>query len=143
MRILGLDLGSKTLGVSLSDSLSIIASPHSVIRYDNYEELISKIEQLAHEFNISEIVLGYPINMNGTESIRSKETLNFKNILENRLNLIVHLQDERLSTMEAEKILIKNDTSRKKRKQVIDKLASTIILQTYLDKRSNYGKNNS
>ncbi len=143
MRLLGLDLGSKTLGISLSDLLGIIASSHSVIRYEDYEELILKIKSLIDEFNIKEVVLGYPLNMNGTESIRSKETLNFKNILESKLNITVHLQDERLSTVEAEKILIRNDFSRKKRKKVIDKMASTIILQTYLDKRSNYGKNNS
>jgi putative Holliday junction resolvase len=136
MRYLGFDLGSKTLGISLSDSIGIIASSHSVIRYENYDELLSKLKSIIIEFNITEVVLGYPLNMNGTESIRSKETLVFKSLLETKLNLIVHLQDERLSTTEAERILINNNTSRKKRKKVIDKLASTIILQTYLDKRS-------
>lgn len=137
MRYLGLDLGSKTLGIALSDSTGSIASAYSIIRYSNYDELITKLDTIIKEYDITEVALGYPLNMNGTESTRSIETVNFKKILEDELNIKVYLQDERLSTTEAEKMLINNSTRRKARKKVIDKLAATIILQTFLDKRSN------
>lgn len=136
MRYLGLDLGSKTLGLALSDSTGQIATPYEVIIYKTYEELLNKIKNIIEEHEIKEVIIGYPLNMNGSESKRSIETKNFKALLEKELKLKVHLQDERLSTMEAEKMLIKNDTARKKRKQIIDKLAASIILQTFLDKRS-------
>ncbi len=136
MRYLGLDLGSKTLGISLSDSTNTIASPYNTINYKEYEELITKIKSLVSEFSITDIVLGNPLNMHGTESTRSNESRLFKEILERNINIEIHLQDERLSTLEAEKILINNNTRRKNRKKVIDKLAATIILQTFLDKRS-------
>lgn len=138
MRYLGLDLGSKTLGVALSDITAKIASAYETLKYNNYDELINKLNEIINEFDIKEVVLGYPLNMDGSASIRSIESKNFKNILEDKFNIKVHLQDERLTTMEAEKILINNNTRRKKRKKVIDKLAAVLILQTFLDKRSNY-----
>ncbi len=136
MRYLGLDLGSKTLGIALSDSTGKIASPYDIIRYSDYNELIDRLNIIISEFNITEVALGNPLNMSGSESKRSIESIYFKNLLEDRLNIKVYMQDERLTTMEAEKILINNNTRRNKRKKVIDKLAATIILQTFLDKRS-------
>ena len=139
MAYLGLDLGSKTLGVSVSDNSNIIASPFEVIRYNNYEELLKRLEEIIKLKNITKIILGNPLNMNGSPSKRTEISLEFKNILENKFNIEVIMQDERLSTVEAENILISNNTRRNNTKKVIDKMASTIILQTYLD-RSNNGK---
>lgn len=136
MRYLGLDLGSKTLGIALSDITGKIASAYDTIRYNSYDELIIKLNEIINEFDIKEVVLGYPLNMNGSESVRSIESKNFKEILENKFNIKIYLQDERLTTMEAEKILINNNTRRKQRKKVIDKLAAVLILQTFLNKRS-------
>lgn len=136
MRYLGLDLGTKTLGVSVSDPLGIIASSKEIIRHEeNYDKLLEEVEKLVNELKIDQIVLGYPKNMNNTLGERANKSLEFKKMLEEKLNIPVILMDERLSTKEATDLLIKNDTSRKKRKQVIDSLAATIILQRYLDEK--------
>ena len=136
MRYLGLDLGTKTLGVSVSDPLGIIASSKEIIRHEeNYDKLLEEVENLVNELKIDQIVLGYPKNMNNTLGERANKSLEFKKMLEEKINIPVILMDERLSTKEATDLLIKNDTSRKKRKQVIDSLAATIILQRYLDEK--------
>ncbi len=135
MRYLGLDLGTKTLGVAISDPLGLIASTLTVIRHnEEYDKLITEIEKIVNEKKVNVIVLGFPKNMNNTIGERAEITLKFKDNLEKQLNIPVYLQDERLTTRQAENILIKNDTSRKKRKKVIDKLAATIILQSYLER---------
>ena len=135
MRYLGLDLGSKTLGISISDSTGMIASSYKVIHHnEEYNNLIKEIKDIVEEKTIEKIVLGFPKNMNNTIGPKGKLSLRFKEMLEKELNIEVALQDERLTTVEANNILLKNDTSRKKRKQVIDSLAATIILQSYLDK---------
>ena len=135
MRYLGLDYGTKTLGLSLSDSTMLIASSLKVIRYNSIDELFTMLDNVIKEYKIDGLVLGYPLNMDGTFSDRTRKTLEFKKDLEKRYKIEVNLIDERLTTVQAEKMLIKNDTTRRKRKEVIDKLASTIILQSYLDKR--------
>lgn len=136
MRYIGLDLGSKTLGVSLSDQNGIIASSHKIIRHDEeYERLIDDVQQIIDEYKVEKIVLGLPKNMNGTIGPKGELSYKFKEMLEEKTGLEVILEDERLSTKEATNLLIKNDTSRKKRKKVIDSLAATIILQSYLDKK--------
>ncbi len=136
MRYLGLDLGSKTLGVALSDKTGTIASSLTIIRHnEEYESLISKVKELKEEYEVDEIVLGYPKNMNNTLGEKAKLSEKFKKMLEDNLKVKVHLIDERLTTKQVENILIANDTSRKKRKKVIDSLAATIILQSYLDKK--------
>lgn len=135
MRYLGLDYGSKTCGVAISDSTGLIASSLEVIRYKLSEELIFKLSNIIKEKKIEKIVLGNPLNLNGTLSKRSEETLKFKELLEKEFNIEVFMQDERLSTIEAERILLNNNTKRKDRKKVIDKMAAVIILQAYLDKR--------
>ncbi len=138
MIYLGLDLGSKTLGLSISDRTSTIASSLEVIRYNDIENLLNRLDEIVILKKVDAFVLGNPLNLDGSVSKRTEETLEFKKLLESRYkNKEVILQDERLSTVEAERMLISNDTRRKNRKKVIDKIAATIILQAYLDKRSN------
>ena len=136
MVYLGLDLGSKTLGLSLSDKTSTIATSLDIIRYTNYEDLFNQLDLVVYNRKVDAFVLGNPLNLDDSMSTRSIETLEFKKKLEERYkNKEVILQDERLSTVEAEKLLISNNTNRKNRKKVIDKVAATIILQAYLDRR--------
>lgn len=136
MRYLGLDLGTRTLGTSLSDTTLTIASSYKTIRFEdsNYDLLLPQIKQIVEEFDVKKIVLGLPKNMNNSLGFRSLETIEFQKKLENYLNMEVALQDERLSTIEATSYLIKSDMSRKKRKEKVDSVAANIILQTYLDK---------
>ena len=136
MRYLGLDLGSKTLGISISDASGLIASSYTIIRHDEeYEKLIDEIKKIIEEKKVDKIVLGLPKNMNGTIGPKGELSYKFKKMLEDNTGLEVFLEDERLSTKEANNLLIRNDTSRKKRKKVIDSMAATIILQSYLDKK--------
>ena len=139
-RLIGLDLGTKTIGVSMSDSSRIIASTFETIKRKKTKLDIERIMEICDEFKISGIVLGYPINMNFTEGPRSQSTMSFAKLLELRTNIPIILWDERLSTSAAEKVLISADLSRKKRKDVIDKLAATYILQGILDRISNIKK---
>ena len=136
MRYIGLDLGSRTLGVSLSDSSGIIASSYTIIRHnEEYERLVTDIKKIIDEKQVEKIVLGLPKNMNGTIGPKGELSYKFKEMLEKETKLEVILEDERLTTKEATDLLIRNDTSRKKRKQVIDSMAATIILQSDLDKK--------
>ena len=137
MIYLGLDLGSKTLGLSISDRTATIASSLDVLRYNTEDELISKLKEVVDKYKVDAFVLGNPKNLNGTLSDRSKITLEFRDKLISKFNKEVIMQDERLSTVEAERMLINNNTKRKNRKKVIDKIAATIILQAYLDRRNN------
>ena len=138
MVYLGLDLGSKTCGVSISDRTSTIASSVEVIRYKDYEDLLLNLDAIVYTRNVDSFVLGNPLNLDGSLSKRSELTLEFKKLLESRYpTKEVFMQDERLSTVEAERMLISNETRRKNRKKVIDKIAATIILQAFLDKRKN------
>lgn len=136
MRYLGLDLGSKTLGIAISDVTATIATSYKTIRHDEeYDRLIQEIISLVNQENISAIVLGFPRNMDNSIGIKGKLSIEFKEKLEKKLTIPIYLQDERLTTVEAQNILLMNNTSRKKRKKVIDALAATIILQSYLDKK--------
>ena len=136
MRYLGLDLGTRTLGLSLSDKTGMIATSYKILRHnEEYDKLVDMLEEIISDNDVSELVLGFPKNMNNTVGERGEIALEFKTKLEERFHLPVHMQDERLSTVEAENLLIANDTSRKKRKKVIDGLAATIILQSYLDRK--------
>lgn len=135
MRYLGLDLGSRTLGMAVSDSLGMFASSYKIVRHnEEYECLINDVLETVQEKKIEAIVLGLPKNMNNTIGPKGELSFQFKKMLEEKLDIPVYLEDERLTTRQAESILIKNDTSRKKRKKVIDSMAATIILQSYLDK---------
>ena len=137
MKYLGLDLGTRTLGVSISDMTKTIATAYGTIRFeeDDYAEAISELSTIMEKEPIEKIILGFPKNMNGSIGPRALVTLDFKKKLEDTFNVSVELQDERLSTKEASGYMIKADISRKKRKKKIDSLAANIILQTYLDKR--------
>ena len=136
MVYLGLDLGSKTLGLAISDRTATIATSRTVLRYNNYDELLNELDSIVYTRNVDAFVLGNPLNLDGSLSKRSIETLEFKKLLESRYKTKeIIMQDERLSTVEAERMLISNDTKRKNRKKVIDKIAATIILQAFLDRR--------
>lgn len=135
MRYLGLDLGTKTLGLALSDPLGMIATSYKILRHDeDYDGLIPMLKEIIDSNHVEVLVLGFPKNMNNTVGERGEIALAFKEKLEIAFSLPVHMQDERLTTRQAESLLISNDTSRKKRKKVIDSLAATIILQSYLDR---------
>ena len=135
MKYLGLDLGTKTLGLAISDPTGLIATSYKIIRHDNeYDRLIEVLKDEILYNNIDELVLGFPKNMDNTIGERGQIALSFKEKLEKEIDIPVHMQDERLSTVEATNLLISNDLSRNKRKKVIDSVAATIILQSYLDK---------
>lgn len=137
MRYLGLDLGSKTLGIALSDTTNTIATSLKTIFFkeDDYNSLIEPIRELVNEYNISKIVLGLPKNMNNTLGPRAEISYSFKKLLEDNLNIEVILEDERLTTVISNNIMIKADMSRKKRKKKVDSIAASLILQSYLDRR--------
>ena len=137
MKYLGLDLGTRTLGVSISDITKTIASAYKTIHFndEDYDEAIKQLTPIIKDENIEKIILGFPKNMNNSIGPRAEATLAFKEMLEKTFNLQVIMQDERLSTREATSYMIQADMSRKKRKKKIDSLAANIILQTYLDKR--------
>ncbi|NNU91255.1 Holliday junction resolvase RuvX [Anoxybacillus sp. CHMUD] len=135
MRILGLDFGTKTLGVAVSDELGWTAQGVETIRIDeeNGEYGFDRLRQLIEKYAVEEIVIGFPKNMNGTIGPRGEATQRFAEQVKQTFSLPVVLWDERLSTMAAERMLIAADVSRKKRKKVIDKMAAVMILQSYLD----------
>ena len=136
MRYLGLDLGTKTIGLAISDNTALIATSYKVLHHNNDpESCLDELKSIIESLNVEALVLGLPKNMNNTIGKRAEDTLEFKNILETTFKLPVYLEDERLTTKSAESILLEGDTSRKKRKKVIDKIAATIILQSFLDKR--------
>ena len=136
MKYLGLDLGSRTLGVAVSDKTGLIASSYEVIRHEEeYDRLLEEVKNLVSELNIEAVVLGFPKNMNNTIGPKGELSLEFKEKLEKILSIPVYLQDERLSTKSALDTLIKGDVSRKNRKKVVDSVAAQIILQTFLDGR--------
>jgi putative Holliday junction resolvase len=132
MKCLGMDLGSKTLGLATSDRLGLIASPYKTIRYDTMDNLADEVVKLINELKIEVLVLGYPKNMNNSEGEAVERVMKFKNILESKTSMNINLIDERLSTVEAEKYLIDEDKSRNKRKKIIDSVAASVILDTYL-----------
>ena len=137
MRYLGLDLGSRTLGVAISDKTGLIASSLKVIRHEEeYDRLLDEVKNLVNELEVDAIVLGFPKNMNNTIGPKGELSLDFKEKLEKILDIPIYLQDERLSTKSALDTLIQGDVSRKNRKKVVDSLAATIILQSYLDRRN-------
>ena len=137
MIYLGLDLGSKTLGLAISDRTATIATSLEVLRYNDYDELLDKLSKIVKSRKVDFFVLGNPLNLDGSISKRSEITFEFKKLLEEKFGKEVIMQDERLSTVEAERMLISNDEKRKNRKKVIDKVAATIILQGYLDRSKN------
>lgn len=135
---MGLDVGTKTVGVAISDALGWTAQGIETIKIN--EELehygIERIKELVKEYDVTEFVVGYPKNMNNTVGPRGEASERYKKLLEETFHLPVKLWDERLTTMAAERMLIDADVSRKKRKAVIDKMAAVMILQGYLDSKN-------
>lgn len=139
MRIMGLDFGSKTVGVAVSDALLITAQGIEIVRRKEENKLrktLARIEELMEEYEVEEIVLGYPKNLNDTIGERAVKTEEFKEMLERRTGVPVVLWDERLTTVAADKAMIEAGLRREERKEHVDKLAAVFILQGYLDYRS-------
>lgn len=136
MRCLGLDLGSKTLGIAISDRTNFIASVYKTIFFkdEDYSSLIEPLKEIVKNENIGIIVLGLPKNMNNSLGPRALLTLEFKEMLEKELNIPVVMEDERLTSVISNNILISANISRTKRKKKVDGMAAEIILQSYLDK---------
>ena len=136
-RVIGLDLGTKTLGIASSDIFQMIASSYKTINFttSNYDFAINELKKVIKELDPEKIILGLPKNMNGSIGSQAQTSLDFKSLLEKETNLEVIMIDERLTTKMAHNIMIKADLSRKKRKTKVDKIAATLILQTYLDSK--------
>ena len=146
MRSMGLDFGSKTVGVAVSDPLFITAQGVEIIRRKEENKLrqtLARIEELIVENEVEEIVLGLPKNMNDTEGVRVELTKEFKEKLERRTGLPVVLWDERLTTVAADKAMMEAGIRRENRKDYVDMIAATLILQGYLDRRNNEKKKES
>lgn len=138
MRIMGLDVGDRTIGVAVSDDLGWMAQGVEVIRRKSLEHDLSRLEELVKSHNVEKILVGMPRNMNGTYGPRAELTKQFIEILGERIHLPIVTWDERLSTVSAERALIQADVSRAKRKGVIDKVAAVVILQAYLDSKPSH-----
>ena len=140
MRIMGLDYGDKTVGVAVSDELGITAQPLETVyreRRNKLRQTCKRIEEIIIEYKIEKIVIGKPLNMNGTEGERLQRTREFIDMMERRTGLEIVELDERLTTMEADRILDMTGVAESGRKEYIDKMAAAIILQTYLDREKN------
>ena len=136
MRIIGLDFGSKTVGVAVSDELLITAQGIEIVRSKSENKLrqtLARIEELIKEYNVEKIVLGFPKNMNNSEGERCEKTLEFKEMLERRTGLTVELWDERLTTVAADNLMMEAGIRRENRKEYVDQIAASFILQGYLD----------
>lgn len=137
MRIMGLDYGDKRIGVAVSDEMGWTAQGLEVIHRKSEEHDMERISSIIKQYDVTDIVVGLPKNMNGTIGERGRICIDFAHKLEQAMKIPAHLWDERLTTVYAEKTLISADVRRSKRKQVIDKLAASLILQGYLDSKSN------
>ena len=142
MRIMGLDYGSKTTGVAISDPLGLTAQGIEIIRREDENKLrksLRRIEELVSEYQVEEIVLGFPKNMNNTIGERAQKSLELKEMLERRCGLPVIMWDERLTTVEANRTLMESGVRREKRSKYVDMIAAVFILQGYLDAKANPG----
>ena len=139
MRVMGLDYGSKTVGVAVSDPLGITAQGIETITRKEENKLrktLARIEELVKEYEVEKIVLGFPKNMNNTIGDRAEKSLELKAMLERRIGIPVIMWDERLTTVEAERTLIESNVRREERKKYVDKIAAVFILQGYLNSLS-------
>lgn len=146
MRIMGLDYGTKTVGVAVSDELSLTAQPIMTIERKSENKLrqtLAQIETIIEQYEVSFVVLGYPKNMNNTIGEQARAAEEFKERIERRTGLQVVLQDERLSTVESERILEESGVRRQNRKRYVDKMAAAVILQSYLDANKTSKKTDS
>ena len=142
MRVMGLDYGSKTIGVAISDPLGLTAQGIEIIRRGEENKLrksLRRIEELIEEYQVEEIVLGFPKNMNNTIGERAEKSLQLKETLERRCKLPVIMWDERLTTVEANRTLMESKVRRENRSKYVDMIAAVFILQGYLDSKANPG----
>jgi putative Holliday junction resolvase len=135
-RLMGLDYGDKTIGIALSDELGWTAQGLEVIRRSSSEKDLARLREVIEQYNVHELVVGLPKNMNNTIGPRAEMCIAFAEYLQEVFEMPVHLWDERLTTVSAQRMLIEADVSRKKRKQVIDKMAAALILQNYMDSKT-------
>ena len=135
MRIMGLDIGTVNIGVAISDETCTIAQGRGVVKRKSNRFAIDEIKKIIAENNVEKIIVGYPLMMNGQVGERALDSEKFSDLLKKETSLPVELWDERLTTKEAESVMIQGDVSRKKRKKVIDKMAAQLILQGYLDSK--------
>ena len=140
MRIMALDIGDKRIGIAVSDETNIISTGVDVVERKDLKQDIERIKDFIKEYEIGKIVVGLPLTMKGTKSIQTEKVNKFIDRLKQNVNISVIPFDERLSTVQGERLLIKADISRRKRKTLIDKLAAQIILQTYLDFAKSQGR---
>ncbi|MBL7156697.1 MAG: Holliday junction resolvase RuvX [Candidatus Omnitrophica bacterium] len=133
MKILGIDMGSKRIGVAISDALGITAQGLSILERQKDEDLFEELRKIVSKEAVKEIVVGLPLNMNGSYGPQAKDAISFTDTLKQRFDIPIKLWDERMSTMQVERIMIDAGTSRSKRKKKIDKLAAQVILQSYLN----------
>ncbi|WP_311562101.1 Holliday junction resolvase RuvX [Peptoniphilus duerdenii] len=136
-RFLGLDVGDKYIGVSISDTTCTIASNLVTIRRTSNDKAYEEIEGILNDYNIGTVVVGVPINMDGSDTVMSKRIRKFARKLTPKFGVEVIFQDERFTSIEAERTLIQSNVRRKNRKKYIDQLAASIILQTYIDRMNN------
>ena len=137
MRILGLDVGSKTIGVAISDPLGWTAQGIDTIRRKNKEQDIELVHKICKDYGVETIVIGLPKNMNGTIGESGERVLALAELIKEKTNLPIEMWDERLTTVAAHRAMLEADMSRAKRKKIVDKMAATYILQGYLDRISN------
>ena len=135
-RILSLDVGEKRIGVAISDELHITAQGLETIQQKGKEHTLGTIRDLVEKHDVNKIIVGMPLNMNGTKGQRAKATESFISALKKKFTIPIETIDERLSTAQGERLLIEADVSRKKRKASLDKIAAQLILQTYLDSKA-------
>ena len=133
-RIIGIDFGLSKVGIAISDPSGIISMPLETIRYKNQKELVEVLKKIALEKNVKTLVIGYPLNMNYKENNMTEVIDKFKIVMENN-DFEIHLEDERLSSQYAKKIMIQQDIKTGKNKEMVDVLSASIILQTYLDRK--------
>lgn len=135
-RILGLDVGSKTIGVAVSDPLGITAQGLPTIHRQNKRVDLEQLENIIRDHDVGEVVVGYPLRMSGNEGIQAEKMQRFAEQLRQRFHLPVHLWDERLTSAQANRILRETDMSIERRKQVVDRMAAVLILQSWMDSRA-------
>ncbi|MFW5998876.1 MAG: Holliday junction resolvase RuvX [Halanaerobiaceae bacterium] len=141
MRKMGLDIGDKRIGIAISDAMNITAQSKEVLKRTDHKKDLELIKDYIDKYEVEEIIVGLPKNMDGSIGPQAEKVKNYFNFLNNNLDIPIKFWDERLSTREAERFLIKADLSREKRKNVIDRVAAAIILQSYLNYQNNLGGN--
>ena len=135
-RILGLDVGSKTIGVAVSDPLGITAQGLETIRRQNKRMDFERLEKVIQKYEVAEIVIGYPLRLSGAEGTQAEKMQSFARTIQERFHLPVHLWDERLTSAQASRVLRDSEMSIKRRSEVVDRLAAVLILQSWMDRRT-------